>query len=157
VPFLVRYPAALSAAAVDDTHMVLNVDLAPTLLELADIPVPLDWHGRSLLQLLQKRETPWRDAFLYEYYEYPAEHCARKNRGVRTSRWKLIHFWEQPEEWELYDLQTDPDETKNLANDRKFEPQMRQLKARLQELRLEVGDRDPPGPIPISQPCGSNR
>jgi arylsulfatase A-like enzyme len=157
VPFLVRYPAAFSSPAVDDTHMVLNVDLAPTLLELADIPVPLDWHGRSLLQLLQKRETPWRDAFLYEYYEYPAEHCARKNRGVRTSRWKLIHFWEQPEEWELYDLQTDPDETKNLANDRKFEPQMRQLKARLQELRLEVGDRDPPGPIPISQPCGSNR
>jgi arylsulfatase A-like enzyme len=153
VPFLVRYPPLIRPGTVDDTHMVLNVDLAPTLLQLADIPASLDLHGRSLLPLIRNADTPWRDAFLYEYYEYPAEHCARKNRGVRTSRWKLIHFWEQPEEWELYDLQNDPDETRNLAYDRRYARQVDTMKARLEQLRRAVGDRDPPGPIPISQPC----
>ena len=86
VPFLVRFPARAKAGAVDRTHMVLNVDLAPTLLELAAVPVPAGLHGRSLVPLLEGRDAPWRDAFLYEYYEYPAEHCVRKNRGVRTRR-----------------------------------------------------------------------
>ncbi len=155
VPFLVRHPASLKPGLVDRTHMITNVDLAPTLLELADVPVPFDWHGRSLLPLLQQRATRWRDAFLYEYYEYPAEHCAGKNRGVRTDRWKLIHFWEQPEEWELYDLHTDPDEMRNLAADPKHANQLRIMKARLNDVRREVGDRDPPGPPPSAQPCGA--
>jgi len=118
VPLVVRYPARLPSGRVDSTHLVLNVDVAPTILELAGIPPPSWMHGRSLAPLLLGEGRPWRDAFLYEYYEYPAEHCARKNRGVRTDRWKLIHFWEQPEEWELYDLRSDPDETVNLAGRR---------------------------------------
>src|SRR5687768_17450853 len=116
VPFLVRHPASVPAGHIDRSHIILNVDLAPTLLELADVP-PHELHGRSLVPLLKGNAVPWRDAFLYEYYEYPAEHCARKNRGVRDARWKLIHFWEQPEEWELYDLHADPDEMQNLAYD----------------------------------------
>jgi arylsulfatase A-like enzyme len=153
IPFLVRHPETIKPGLVDRTHLITNVDLAPTLLELADIPAPLDWHGRSLLPLLQSKQTSWRDAFLYEYYEYPAEHCARKNRGVRTDRWKLIHFWEQPEEWELYDLQTDPDEMRNLANDPRHAAQLRIMKAKLDQLRRELRDQDPPGPAPIAQPC----
>ncbi|MGH7548310.1 MAG: sulfatase/phosphatase domain-containing protein [Gemmatimonadales bacterium] len=130
--------------------------MAPTILELAGIPLPSWMHGRSLAPLLLGEERPWRDAFLYEYYEYPAEHCARKNRGVRTDRWKLIHFWEQPEEWELYDLRSDPDETVNLAGRREQRAVLERLKRRLEELRRELGDVDPPGPPPVAAPCGGD-
>ena len=155
VPMLVRYPARIRAGQVDTTHMALNIDVAPTLLDLAGIPVPQWMHGRSFAPILGGAVIPWRDAFLYEYYEYPAEHCVRKNRGVRTSRWKLIHFWEQPEEWELYDLRSDPDETQNLASSARHAPTLREMRARLQQLRRESGDSDPGGPVPVAKPCGN--
>ena len=154
VPLLIRYPARIPAGRVDRSHLVLNVDVAPTLLELAGIPAPSWMHGRSLVPLLEGKDAPWRDAFLYEYYEYPAEHCARKNRGIRTDRWKLIHFWEQPEEWELYDVQADPDETNNLAGRRDHAAVLTTLRKRLAELRRELGDIDPPGPSRLAAPCG---
>ena len=151
VPLLVRYPRRVKSGLVDREHMVLNVDLAPTLLQLSGVPIPMGLHGTSLLPVMQRANVPWRDAFLYEYFEYPAGHCVRKNRGIRTSRWKLIHFFEQPQEWELYDLQSDPDETKNLANSR---PEvMKTLRARMAELRRELGDVDPPGPVPVAPGC----
>jgi arylsulfatase A-like enzyme len=152
VPLLVRHPARAIGGRVDG-HLVLNVDLAPTLLELAGLAPPVWMHGRSLLPLLAGGEPPWRDAFLYEYYEYPAEHCVRKNRGVRTARFKLIHFWEQPEEWELYDLAADPDETENLAGRPEQAARLRDLRARMAELRRELGDADEPGPPPVAGPC----
>ncbi len=153
VPMLVRYPARFSPGRVDSEHMVLNVDLAPTLLELAGVPPPKGLHGVSFVPILEGRLMPWRDAFLYEYYEYPAAHCVRKNRGVRTERWKLIHFYEQPEEWELYDLRTDPDETVNLAARPEQSARLRELRERLEALRRELGDDDPPGPPPAAAPC----
>ena len=155
VPMLVRYPARIRSGIVDTTHMVLNIDVAPTLLELAGVPVPARMHGRSFFPVVTNPSAPWRDAFLHEFYEYPAEHCVRKNRGVRTARWKLIHFWEQPEEWELYDLERDPDEMNNLAGRREYARIERALRARLAELRAEIGDVDPPGPVPVAQPCGN--
>jgi arylsulfatase A-like enzyme len=154
VPLLVRYPGRVPSGRVEARHMALNVDIAPTLLELAGLAAPAWMHGRSLVPLLEGRERPWRDAFLYEYYEYPAEHCVRKNRGVRTERYKLIHFWEQPEEWELYDLASDPDETSNLASRPDQAARLRELKARLAELRREVGDVEDPQPRPVALPCG---
>lgn len=154
VPLMVRFPARVKPV-VDRAHMALNVDVAPTLLELAGVPVPHWMHGRSLVPILEGKHPPWRDAILYEYYEYPAEHCVRKNRGIRTDRWKLIHFWEQPEEWELYDLQRDPDETTNLAGRREHRETERMLRERLASLRRELGDSDPPGPPPVAAPCGN--
>jgi arylsulfatase A-like enzyme len=109
--------------------------------------------GRSFLPLLEGQGTNWRDAFLYEFYEYPAEHCARKHRGIRTERWKLIHFWEQPEEWELYDLESDPDEMRNLIGQRTHETRVRELRSRLDALRRETADFDPPGPVGTVGPC----
>jgi arylsulfatase A-like enzyme len=153
VPLLIRFPARVKAGQVNSANMVLNIDVAPTLLELAGIPVPTWMQGHSFLPLLDGGRPPWREAFLYEYYEYPAEHCARKHRGIRTNRWKLIHFWEQPEEFELYDLQTDPDEMKNLYGQRDQEKRVRELRSRLDFLRRETGDIDPPGPLPIAGPC----
>jgi arylsulfatase A-like enzyme len=153
VPMAIRYPARVKGGQVDRSHMVLNVDMAPTLLQLAGIPVPHGLHGRSVMPLLLGADVPWRDAFLYEYYEYPAGHCARKNRGIRTDRWKLIHFFEQPQEWELYDLKEDPNETKNLATSRQHSSVITSLKARMEALRRELGDSDPPGPAAVSPGC----
>jgi arylsulfatase A-like enzyme len=151
----VRLPSRIKPNRVDNSQMDLNIDIAPTLLELAGVPVPSWMHGRSWLPLLERQETAWRDAFLYEYYEYPAVHCVRKNRGIRTDRWKLIHFWEQPEEWELYDLQTDPDEIHNLAARPEHAERIKQLRLRLDGLRREVGDVDRPGPASVAGPCTS--
>ena len=155
VPMLLRFPARIGSGMVDRTHMALNIDVAPTLLELAGVPVPQGMHGRSLVPVIGSPSAPWRDAFMHEFFEYPAEHCVRKNRGIRTARWKLIHFWEQPEEWELYDLQADPDEMVNLAGRREHARTERALRARLAELRAEIGDIDPPGPAPAAAPCGN--
>ena len=155
VPMLVRYPRLIKSGVVDRQHMVLNVDVAPTLLQFAGVPIPLGLHGTSLTPILQGADVPWRDVFLYEYFEYPAGHCVRKNRGIRTTRWKLIHFFEQPQEWELYDLQADPDETKNLAAS---EPAtMKVLRARMAALRQELGDVDPPGPVQLAPACKDGR
>lgn len=153
VPMAIRHPATIAAGQVDKEHMLLNVDIAPTLLQLAGVPVPQGLHGRSATPLLRGADVPWRDAFLYEYFEYPAGHCVRKNRGVRTKRWKLIHFFEQPQEWELYDLESDPLERTNLANDRRHAATLASLKIRMAELRHELGDEDPPGPPPIAPLC----
>jgi arylsulfatase A-like enzyme len=153
VPMLVRFPSRFPAGRVDSRHMVLNVDLAPTLLEIARVPVRAGLHGRSFVPHLEGRDVPWRDAFLYEYYEYPAAHCVRKNRGIRTERWKLIHFFEQPEEWELYDLKSDPDETVNLAGRADQRSRVSELRKKMDALRRELGDVDPPGPPPVAAPC----
>ena len=154
VPLAIRHPERIAAGQVDRSHMVLNVDVAPTLLQLAGVPVPQGLHGRSMFPLLTRATTvPWRDAFLYEYFEYPAGHCAKKNRGIRTERWKLIHFFEQPQEWELYDLKADPDERRNLATETKHAKQLATLKTRMEELRRELGDADPPGPPAVAPLC----
>ena len=65
----------------------------------------------------------------------------------------MIHFWEQPEEWELYDLETDPDEMRNLIGQRTHEIRIRELRSRLDELRRETGDFEPPGPAGTVVPC----
>lgn len=153
VPLLMRWPAAVRAGQVDEDNMVLNVDVAPTLLELAGAAVPGWMHGRSWKPLLSGGDAPWRDAFLYEFFEYPAVHCVRKHRGVRTQDWKLIHFWERPDEWALYDLGNDPDELVNLAGRPEHAAREAALRARLLELRRETGDVDPPGYVaPLLEP-----
>ena len=152
IPMLMRFPGLVKAGTTE-SRMVLNLDVAPTLLEASGVPVPGYMQGRSWLPLFEQSAPAWRDAFLYEYYEYPAVHCARKNRGVRTDRWKLIHFWEQPEEWELYDLKNDQDEVKNLAGNSRYKDEFAFLKDRLGSLRREVGDVDPPGPPQTAEPC----
>lgn len=153
VPLMVRYPARLPRGRVDRDHMALNIDFAPTLLELAGERASQPMQGRSLVPLLEGKPAPWRESFLYEYYEYPGVHCARKNRGVRTKRWKYIHFWELPEEFELYDLENDPNELHNLAADPQHAGTLAKLRAELARLRKETGDTDPPGPITDPGPC----
>jgi arylsulfatase A-like enzyme len=140
-PMLIRYPRMARAGSTVD-QMVTNMDIAPTFLELAGLPVPKQMQGLSMVPLL-KGEQPrnWRKDWLYEYYEYPGPHNVRKNRGVRTERYKFIHYYEAPEEFELYDLQEDPGELHNLSGDRRHADIERDLRRRLAELRAETDDR----------------
>ena len=113
VPMMLSYPGSVKPGTKSD-EMVLNLDLAPTLLEMAGLPVPGEMQGKSMLPLAEGKAVPWRKDWLYEYYEYPGFENVRPCRGVRTERYKLIHFFIPPEEFELYDLKTDPDEMNNL-------------------------------------------
>jgi len=141
VPLLVKYPKMVKPGTINE-EMVLNVDFAPTILALAGAPIPETMDGENFKPLLRGKETLWREDFLYEYYEYPAVHMVRKNRGVRTKRWKYIHYFEKPQEFELFDLQNDPHEMHNLINDPAYKDILEQLKARMIVLRKELKDPD---------------
>jgi arylsulfatase A-like enzyme len=84
--------------------------------------------------------SAWREDWLYEYYEYPDEQQVRPNRGVRTERYKFIHYYLPPEEFELYDLQEDPGELHNLYGDPRYADLTQRLRDRIGQLRKETGD-----------------
>jgi arylsulfatase A-like enzyme len=142
VPFLVRYPGMTSAKAVTE-RMILNIDVAPTVLDLAGVVIPENMHGRSFVPVLQGNEENWREDWLYEYYEYPWWHRVKPFRGVRTDRYKYIHWYSTDlDQFELYDLQNDPTEINNLADDPAYADLRKQLHARMQVLRKESDDPD---------------
>ncbi len=113
-PLIMRLPAGFDRRG-DIEEMVQNIDYGPTFLEIAGVTEPNDMQGVSLLPLL-KGENPdnWRDALYYHFYEYPAEHMVKRHYGVRDGRYKLIHFYNDIDKWELYDLQEDPTEMNNI-------------------------------------------
>jgi arylsulfatase A-like enzyme len=122
--------------------MILNVDFAPTLLAAAGVQVPGDIQGRSCLPLL-RGEAPadWRTAMYYRYYHYPMHHRVQPHYGIRTERYKLIYF-NKLDQWELFDLQKDPRELKNVYVDAAYAETVRELKQRLTKLKAEVKDND---------------
>jgi len=139
VPMMIRYPKLIKPGTTSD-EMVLNIDIAPTLLDLVGAPIPAAFQGRSMLPLAQgKMVSDWRKDWLYEYYEYPGYENVPPCRGVRTERYKYIDYFTQ-NAYELYDLQTDPDEMHNLYADPKHAPLVAQLRTRLEQLRKETGD-----------------
>jgi len=96
--------------------------------------------GRSLVPLLKgQNPQPWRDAIYYHYFEYPGYHMVARHRGVRTDRFKLIHFY-QFGEWELYDLDADPQEQRSQYDNPIYAKQVSALKQRLEELRVKYAD-----------------
>ncbi len=149
VPMLIRYPACQHKSGQTLDAMAINPDIAPTLLDLAGVKSPTPMHGRSLLPLFDARAVrakaaPWRDAWYYEYFEFPdISHNVNKHRGVRTDRYKLIHYYEPPfkfrQEYELYDLQTDPEERENLYARPKYKALAEELTKKLDTLRTELG------------------
>jgi arylsulfatase A-like enzyme len=138
VPLVIRYPKLVKAGSTCE-RMAINVDWAPTILDLAGVEVPKAMHGRSLVPLLKGESAGWRKDWYYHYYEYPDAHKVKPHRGVRTERHKLIHYYEEPQEFELYDLEKDPGETENLHGRPEFAELARELSTRLEELRRELG------------------
>ena len=139
-PLIMRLPDGFSRRG-DITELVQNIDYAPTFLELAGAAVPDDIQGLSLVPLL-KGEHPddWRTALYYHFYEYPAEHMVKRHYGIRTDRYKLIHFYNDIDEWELYDMQNDPHELDNLYGREGYDELTAELKSRLLSLQEQYGD-----------------
>jgi arylsulfatase A-like enzyme len=141
MPFLVRWPAAVRAGATTEA-IALNVDFAPTFLEAAGAAVPAWMQGRSLLPVLRgKVPADWRTAMYYRYYHDPGHHDTRAHYGVRTATHKLIHFWKKGQ-WELFDLQADPRELRNVYGQPGQETVTTELEATLGRLRAELQDDD---------------
>ncbi len=142
MPLMVRYPKVIEPGSVNE-DIVLNLDFAPTFLDLAGVTKPEDMQGRSIRPLLRsKAPKDWPTSMYYHYYEYPAVHSVKRHYGVRTKRYKLIHFYHDIDEWELYDLEKDPREMKNVYNDPAYAGTVKQLKAELQRLRRKYKDTD---------------
>ncbi|MEM7656830.1 MAG: sulfatase [Bacteroidota bacterium] len=138
-PLMIRYPAAVQANSTTD-ELVLNIDLGATLLDFAGLNIPEAVQGRSLRPLLEAQSPDdWRKDVYYRYYEYPhGWHAVAKHEGVRGERYKLIHFTEPDEFFELYDLETDPTEMNNRYDDPALAEVQAELMERLSALRQEL-------------------
>ena len=99
--------------------------------------------GKSLVPLLTgKPSKDFRDAFYYHYYDYPAVHAVRPHYGVRTDRYKLIHYYTL-NEWELFDLKKDPREMRSVYDDPSYLKPRAELEQRLKELQRDYKDTHP--------------
>jgi Arylsulfatase A and related enzymes len=140
-PLVVRYPKEIKAGTVID-KLVQNLDYAPTFLDYAGIKASEDMQGMSFRKLVSGEVGEWRDAVYYQYFEYPAEHEVKRHYGIRTDRYKLIHFYGDVDEWEMYDLEKDPHEMKSIYNDSAYAQVQKDMHKRLTELRAKYGETD---------------
>ncbi len=115
-PLIAKWPGVIQPGSTND-DLVQNLDFAQTILSAAGVTPPDYMQGQSLLPLFQGEKVAWRDALYYHYYEYPAVHMVKRHYGVRTDRYKLIHFYYDIDEWELYDLEKDPKELNSVYDD----------------------------------------
>jgi len=143
MPLLMRFPGRIRPGSVND-DMLSNIDFAPTFLDVAGLGKPGAMQGRSFLPLLRgRRVAGWPESVYYHYYEFPAVHMAKRHYGVRTRRHKLIHFYDDIDAWELYDLEKDPHELRNVFDDRAYAEVRRSLEAELARLRRFYRDTEP--------------
>ncbi|MEM7145423.1 MAG: sulfatase [Verrucomicrobiota bacterium] len=135
MPFIIKWPGTVEPGS-RNADLIQNIDYGPTFLDIAGAEVPEDMQGESIVPLL-KGETPddWRDAIYYHYYEYPSVHMVPRHNGVRTDRYKLMHFYQFGDEWEFYDLENDPDEKTNLYDNPEYAQQVEMMKKKLIELQ----------------------
>ena len=147
MPFIIKWPGVIKPGSLSES-LIQNIDYGPTFLSAAGVPIPEDMQGLSLLPVL-KGETPkdWRKSLYYHYYEYPSVHMVPRQYGIRTERYKLIHFY-QFDEWELFDLQEDPEELNNLYGKEKYQSLTADLKKQLAGLRKHYDDRTDISPLP---------
>ncbi|MEM1324157.1 MAG: sulfatase [Bacteroidota bacterium] len=138
-PLLVRWPGTVKPGSVN-TQMVQNLDFAPTLLAAANVDIPTDMQGVSLLPLLEGSMEDFREAVYYHYYEYPSVHMVKRHYGIVTEDYKLAHFYYDVDEWELYDRKKDSREMKNVYNDTAYAEVVTRLKKELTALRAHYGD-----------------
>jgi arylsulfatase A-like enzyme len=141
MPFLIRWPGVIKPGSAHD-GMILNVDFAPTFMDIAGLKVPDDMQGRSILPLLKGRHpADWRKSMYYRYYHDPGDHNTAAHYGVCTTRYKLIHYWKKGQ-WELYDLEKDPLEMRNIHDEAGNSRLVQKLKAELYRLKKELKDDD---------------
>ena len=141
-PLLISWPGTIKAGSVNN-DLVSNLDFGETLIDIAGGEIPADMQGRSMLPIL-KGETPddWRKAHYYHYYEHPSEHNVMRHYGITTDKYKLIHFYYDMDDWELYDLEKDPNEMVDVYGDPAYADVQAGLHKQLEELRTKYQDSD---------------
>ena len=139
-PLAIRWPGVTPQGS-ETGALIQNIDIAPTLLQAAGAPIPDDMQGESFLPFLRGEEPDdWRDAIYYHYYEGPpAVHAVARHYGVRSDRYKLIHYYDL-DEWELFDLEHDPNEMQSVYGDPEYQDIQAEMLERLGELREQYGD-----------------
>ncbi len=139
-PMVMRYPGVIKPGTVNN-NMVLNLDIAPTVLEAAGVKIPADMQGESFLPLVKHNNSKGRDAIYYHYYEN-GEHSVSPHFGISTGRYKLIRFYKRVDSWELYDLKKDPNEMKNVYGKKGYEKITADLMQGLKDLIKKYEDED---------------
>lgn len=141
-PLLFSWPGVTKPGSVNN-DLVSNLDFAETFLDAAGVEVPADMQGASLKPVL-KGETPkdWRNEHYYHYYEYPGVHSVKRHYGISTSQYKLIHYYYDIDEWELYDIKADPKEMKNVYNEPGYAEIKKTLHHKLDSIRGLMKDND---------------
>ncbi|RYY20125.1 MAG: DUF4976 domain-containing protein [Chitinophagaceae bacterium] len=147
-PMVMRYPGQIKAGTIN-TDPVMNLDIGPTILDAAGVKIPSDMQGRSFLPIVsggngsnnRQKKYQWRDAAYYHYYEH-GEHSVSPHFGISTGRYKLIRFYQDVNSWELFDLEKDPHEMKNLYGSKGMEKITADLLKKLQEIINHYDDTD---------------
>ena len=118
MPLLIQYPKEIPAGS-EVRALTQNLDFAPTFLDFANAEIPENMQGKSMRELLTREngEKDFRDAIYYHYYDFPAFHMVKRHYGIRTERYKLMHFYDDIDTWEMYDLEKDPSEMNNIYED----------------------------------------
>lgn len=139
-PIVMSYPAVIKPGSRSEAF-VMNLDIAPTLLDAAKLKIPEAMQGKSILSLFRPGHKVFRDAMFYHYYEN-GEHAVSPHFGIRTGRYKLIRFYKRVDAWELYDLKKDPSEQHNLYGEKEYLPVIAGLKTRLKVLIDKYDDQE---------------
>ncbi len=140
-PFVIRYPGVIKPGT-QVRHVVSNVDWAPTLLNITGTAVPGDFQGKSFLPVLANAKATWQDQAYYHYYEYPEPHRVSPHFGLRTDRYTIARFYGPDNFWELYDIQKDPQNLKNLYGAKGYEQITATLKSQLKAHIVKNNDDD---------------
>jgi arylsulfatase A-like enzyme len=147
IPFVMSGPAIAKTPRLID-QMVLNIDFAPTILELAGVKPAPTMQGRSFKPLLRAESPSWRSSFLYEYFQEKQINRIPTMVGVRTLEWKYVMYPTLDDVDEIYDLRKDPHEMRNLFADPAAGEKLKELKAELARLKKETGYQEPTGGHP---------
>ena len=141
-PLLIRWPNKIEPGITSD-EMVQNLDFAQTFLEAAMINIPDDMQGESLMPLLTGNNEKWdREEVYYHYYEYPSVHMVKRHYGIVSKNYKLVRFYYDVDEWELYDRKKDPYELNNVYENDEYKSIREDLHLRLESLRVKYQDSD---------------
>ena len=135
MPLIVRWPGVIKAG-VKNKNLVQNIDYAPTFLQAAGADIPSDIQGRSMVPIMKNPNASWRDAIYYHYYEHGGEHNVPRHEGVRDNRYKLINFYSN-DGLNLFDLEKDPNEMFNVAQNPEYYNVLQELKNKLQLARKQ--------------------
>lgn len=136
MPLLIQYPKEIPAG-IEIRALTQNLDFAPTFLDFAGANIPEEMQGQSMRSLFGEiiDGDAFRDAIYYHYYDFPAFHMVKRHYGVRTHRYKLMHFYDDIDHWEMYDLEKDPQEKNNIYEDPSYAEITKELHNTLEKLQ----------------------